>query len=129
MAAAVAATLAARRASRRLGLILLVPTFLLTVGVVYCQMHYGVDALAGSGRGRVVTWALVVRLLNGESKREREVKSVSGDARKSVGETKPVNGRASASPAYVFLSPLTFFSRFYWTVSLPFMPSARCGRQ
>ena len=26
---------------------LLVPTVLLTVGVVYCQMHYAVDALAG----------------------------------------------------------------------------------
>jgi membrane-associated phospholipid phosphatase len=26
---------------------LLLPAALLTVGVVYCQMHYGVDALAG----------------------------------------------------------------------------------
>jgi membrane-associated phospholipid phosphatase len=29
------------------GLLLLVPSLLMTVGVVYCQMHYGVDALAG----------------------------------------------------------------------------------
>ncbi|MGH7508408.1 MAG: phosphatase PAP2 family protein [Gemmatimonadales bacterium] len=47
VAAAVAATLAAARTSRRLGLWLSAPTLLLTVSVVYCQMHYGVDALAG----------------------------------------------------------------------------------
>ena len=58
VAAALAATLAAWRASRRLGLILLVPTLLLTVGVVYCQMHYGVDALAGLAVGAGVTWAV-----------------------------------------------------------------------
>ena len=58
VAAALAATLAAWRASRRLGLILLVPTMLLTVGVVYCQMHYGVDALAGLAVGAGVTWAV-----------------------------------------------------------------------
>jgi membrane-associated phospholipid phosphatase len=55
VAAALAATLAATRASRRLGLVLLIPTALLTVGVVYCQMHYGVDALAGLLVGGVVT--------------------------------------------------------------------------
>jgi membrane-associated phospholipid phosphatase len=58
VAAAVAATLAAARASRRLGLLLLGPTLLLTVGVVYCQMHYGVDALAGLAVGAGVTWAI-----------------------------------------------------------------------
>ena len=47
VAAAVVATLSAARVSRKLGLFLLVPTILLTIGVVYCQMHYGVDALAG----------------------------------------------------------------------------------
>jgi membrane-associated phospholipid phosphatase len=56
VAAALAATLAAMRASRRLGLVLLIPTALLTVGVVYCQMHYGVDALAGVAVAVVVTW-------------------------------------------------------------------------
>ena len=56
VAAALAATLAATRISRRLGLILLLPTLLLTVGVVYCQMHYGVDALAGLAVGGLVTW-------------------------------------------------------------------------
>ena len=58
VAAALAATLAAGRISPRLGLILSVPTLLLTVGVVYCQMHYGVDALAGLAVGALVTWAV-----------------------------------------------------------------------
>ncbi len=61
VAATVAAALAATSGSRRLGLILLLPTLLLTVGVVYCQMHYGVDALAGLAVG--VSVALLVRLL------------------------------------------------------------------
>jgi membrane-associated phospholipid phosphatase len=56
VAAALAATLAAARGSPRLGLILLIPTLLLTVGVVYCQMHYGVDALGGLAVGLLVTW-------------------------------------------------------------------------
>ena len=55
VAAAVAATLAAARSSRRLGMVLLVPTMLMAVGVVYCQMHYGVDALAGLFVGLAVT--------------------------------------------------------------------------
>ena len=49
-----AAALAAGIGSRRLGLLLLLPTLLLTVGVVYCQMHYGVDALSGLVVGGVV---------------------------------------------------------------------------
>lgn len=58
VAAALAATLTAAQASRRLGLLLLLPTLLLTVGVVYCQMHYGVDALAGLAVGAGVTWVV-----------------------------------------------------------------------
>ena len=58
VAAALAATLAAMRASPRLGLLLSIPTILLTLGVVYCQMHYGVDAVAGLGIGGVVTLVL-----------------------------------------------------------------------
>jgi membrane-associated phospholipid phosphatase len=58
VAATVAAALTAARGSRRLGLILLVPTLLLTVGVVYCQMHYAVDAVAGLVVGSLV--ALVI---------------------------------------------------------------------
>ncbi len=51
VAAAVAATIAGWRGSRRLGLVLLLPTALLTVSVVYCQMHYAVDAIAGLAVG------------------------------------------------------------------------------
>jgi hypothetical protein len=68
VAAALAATLAAMRASRRLGLVLLIPTALLTIGVVYCQMHYGVDALAGLAVAGMATW------LVGKQKRERELR-------------------------------------------------------
>lgn len=57
VAAAVAATVTASRVSRRLGFLLAIPTLLLTVGVVYCQMHYGVDALAGLAVGVVVAVA------------------------------------------------------------------------
>jgi membrane-associated phospholipid phosphatase len=56
--ATVAAALAAASGSRRLGLLLLVPTILLGVGVVYCQMHYAVDALSGLMVGVVVALAL-----------------------------------------------------------------------
>lgn len=68
VAAALAATLAAMRASRRLGLILLIPTALLTIGVVYCQMHYGVDALAGLAVAGVVTWLVGTRSVSGKSR-------------------------------------------------------------
>jgi hypothetical protein len=47
VAATVAATIAVTAVTPRLGLILALPTALLTIGVVYCQMHYAVDALAG----------------------------------------------------------------------------------
>jgi len=47
VAAMLAATGAAAIASPRLGVALGVPSVLLTIGVVYCQMHYAVDALAG----------------------------------------------------------------------------------
>ncbi|HET8650284.1 MAG TPA: phosphatase PAP2 family protein [Gemmatimonadales bacterium] len=56
VAATLAAAVAAWRGSRRIGLILAVPTILLTIAVVYCQMHYGVDALAGLAVGVVVAW-------------------------------------------------------------------------
>jgi membrane-associated phospholipid phosphatase len=47
VAATVAAVVAVWRAWRPLGALLVVPAVLLTVAVVYCQMHYGVDALTG----------------------------------------------------------------------------------
>lgn len=47
VAATLSATLAAWRTSPRLGRILILPALLLTVGTVYCQMHYAIDAVAG----------------------------------------------------------------------------------
>jgi len=47
VAATLVAVAAAFHGSRRLGWTMVVPALLLTVGVVYCQMHYAVDALAG----------------------------------------------------------------------------------
>jgi len=46
-------TIGCCRVSRRLGLALALLTALLTVAVVYCQMHYAVDALAGLVAGAV----------------------------------------------------------------------------
>jgi membrane-associated phospholipid phosphatase len=66
VAAALAATLAAARVSRRLGLLLLLPTVLLTIGVVYCQMHYGVDALAGLAVGALVSLVVGRKSLSSE---------------------------------------------------------------
>ena len=54
VAAAVAAVLSAARGSKGLAWALALPTVLLTVAVVYCQMHYGVDAVAGLLVGAVV---------------------------------------------------------------------------
>lgn len=55
VAAAWAATGGAWMGNRRLGALLAVAAILLTVSVVYCQMHYLVDALAGL----LVGWAAV----------------------------------------------------------------------
>ena len=57
VAGMITASVMSAMGSPRLGLILGVPTVLLTVGVVYCQMHYGVDVVAG------VLEAVVVILL------------------------------------------------------------------
>lgn len=51
VAATLVATAAAFRGSHSLGWLLVGPAALLSVGVVYCQMHYGVDALAGAAIG------------------------------------------------------------------------------
>jgi membrane-associated phospholipid phosphatase len=48
VAGTVAAAISGWMGSKRLGLMLLIPTVLLTVGVVYAQMHYAVDAVAGA---------------------------------------------------------------------------------
>jgi membrane-associated phospholipid phosphatase len=65
VAASVTAAWAAFSASRRLGLVLVVPTTLLTIGVVYCQMHYAVDALSGLLLGVVVGWLVIGRPASG----------------------------------------------------------------
>lgn len=57
VAATLVATAAAFVGSRRVGMVLILPALLLTAGVVYCQMHYGVDALAGIVLGGVVMLA------------------------------------------------------------------------
>ncbi len=58
VAAAVAAVFSATRGSRGLAWALALPTALLTVAVVYCQLHYGVDAVAGLLVGAVVAAAV-----------------------------------------------------------------------
>lgn len=63
VAGAVAATVSAWIAWRRLGYVLAVPTALLTVGVVYCQMHYAVDAIGGLMVG--ILGALLVQRFGG----------------------------------------------------------------
>ncbi len=47
VAAAGAVVLGALTEWRRWGIVLAVPTMVLFVGTIYCQMHYGVDVLAG----------------------------------------------------------------------------------
>ncbi|MFZ5624419.1 MAG: phosphatase PAP2 family protein [Gemmatimonadota bacterium] len=54
VAASVASTAGAWLSSRRLGIVLAIPTVLLVVSVVYCQMHYAIDALAGLAVATVV---------------------------------------------------------------------------
>ena len=58
VAATVAAAFGTWLGARRLGLALFVPTLLMAVGVVYCQMHYAVDALAGLIVPFGVAWVL-----------------------------------------------------------------------
>jgi membrane-associated phospholipid phosphatase len=64
VAGVIAAIIACTMGSRALGAVLAVPGLLLTVGVVYCQMHYGVDALAGIVLG--VVGALTASTVNGQ---------------------------------------------------------------
>lgn len=59
VAATVAASIAAWGVSRRLGIALAIPTAFLVVGVVYCQMHYVVDSVAGLIVGLVVPLAVM----------------------------------------------------------------------
>ena len=71
VAATVAANIAIWREWRSLALGLILPTVLLTVGTVYCQMHYGVDAAVGVGVGISAGWigALAARKQPGDASR------------------------------------------------------------
>ncbi|MEO8452680.1 MAG: phosphatase PAP2 family protein [Gemmatimonadota bacterium] len=60
VAGTVAAAAAAWLGDRRLGALLAVPVVLTLVGVVYCQMHYAVDAIAGT----VVAVSVAIALRN-----------------------------------------------------------------
>jgi membrane-associated phospholipid phosphatase len=57
VAAALVAAAAAFRGSRALGWALVPPVILLTIGVVYCQMHYAVDVLGGVALAGLVVGA------------------------------------------------------------------------
>lgn len=61
VAATVAATVGAWFGSRRLALIIAVPTAMLAVGVVYCQMHYVVDSMAGVAMGVMIPMLVMRR--------------------------------------------------------------------
>jgi membrane-associated phospholipid phosphatase len=56
VAATVAATLALYTVWRGLAIAFVIPTILLIIGTVYCQMHYGVDAAAGLAIGLAAGW-------------------------------------------------------------------------
>jgi membrane-associated phospholipid phosphatase len=79
VAGTVAAAIAGWLGSRRLGVILLIPTVLLTIGVVYAQMHYAVDALAGVLLGIGVS-VLLARLVQDRRLDEREGRAGRGPA-------------------------------------------------
>lgn len=56
VAATIAATSGAWRGDRRLGRLMLPLAALLTLSVVYCQMHYGIDAATGVLVGAAAWW-------------------------------------------------------------------------
>lgn len=56
VAATVASVLTLFRHWRALALTFALPALLLTVGTVYCQMHYAVDALSGLAVGAAAAW-------------------------------------------------------------------------
>ena len=58
IAATITATAGAWFGNRPLGAVLAVPAALLAVATVYCQMHYGVDALAGLATGLTIVWVI-----------------------------------------------------------------------
>ena len=69
VAATVAAVIGTWRGSRRLAMILAVPTAFLAVGVVYCQMHYVIDSATG-----VLLGATVAGVVTRKARDERREK-------------------------------------------------------
>ena len=65
--ATVAVTLASMRVWKPLGWTFVIPAALLTVGTVYCQQHYAIDATAGVFVGALAAWAAT--RLSGEATR------------------------------------------------------------
>jgi membrane-associated phospholipid phosphatase len=65
VAGTLVALAAAYRGAPGLGHLMLLPSLLLTIGVVYCQMHYAVDAVAGG----VLALAVVARWMKREKSR------------------------------------------------------------
>ena len=59
VAATAAALAASWRASPMVGRILVIPTVLLFISVVYCQMHYAVDAIAGLALGLAIAGVIL----------------------------------------------------------------------
>ena len=88
VAVSVAATAAALREWRALGLALVIPTTLLALGSVYGQFHYGVDALAGLGVGLAVAAGAWLAARQAAPRSALELRSVAGrPARPSPQET------------------------------------------
>lgn len=65
VAATLAAAIGGWHIDRLLGMLLMVPAVLLAIGVVYCQMHYAVDSIAGVIIG--ITIPLAVHRAQGAS--------------------------------------------------------------
>lgn len=87
VAVSVVATFYAFRGSRRLGWILLVPTIGIFFGVVYSQIHYGVDALAGLAVGLGVS-LLVPHVRSGHDLKNRPANSTAEAPLASAAETR-----------------------------------------
>ena len=68
VAATVAAVIGAWHGYRRLAIVLAVPTAMLAVAVVYCQMHYAIDSVTGLLLGATIA-SLVTATRNGEQVR------------------------------------------------------------
>ena len=69
VAATTAATFTLWHHWRRLGSWFIVPAILLTIGTVYCQMHYAIDAASGLVVGLMAGWVAMRETAKGEAAR------------------------------------------------------------